>query len=476
MNIAEIIFEEAKRHPDKVAIVRKDSQISYMEMVGVSKMIAGALKQYGVKPCDRVAFLCNDGIEYVLFSLAILSLGAAIIPMDSMLSDSEKKLIPEKMEAQWLIAESSLSSLPTFGKILDLNNQKNLSKKFYFSKYEIPAEHREGYRYIQPAFIRFSSGTTGNSKGVVLSHETIYARIVAANKGLEITSSDVVVFSLSMSFHFVVSVLLFLYRGATILSCNLFMIAETLKRYRPTVMYGNPMDYYAILGSGEIYDDALKSVRLAVSTGVRLTPGLAREFYEFFAVRLTEAYGIIEVGLPFVHKQTGNFKTGFLGTPLPDFEVKCDSHGDVFLRGPGFFDAYFDPWIPYPLKKTDGWFHTGDVGTLDAKNCLTLKGRSTSVINFLGYKIFPQEVEDILNTHPDIAESLVCGKNNRLMDQTVHAQIVLKNPAKKLSANDIKDFCRPFLSGEKIPTSYTFVESLPKTLTGKLRRTGKFQD
>jgi long-chain acyl-CoA synthetase len=276
-----------------------------------------------------------------------------------------------------------------------------------------------------------------------------------------------------MSFHFVVTILLFLRKGATIVICGSPLpeaLINALKQHPITLIYASPIHYRLLTTSATVSPNAFKTLRLAVSTAVRLPEQVAKDFFNRFQIQLAEAYGVIEVGLPFLTRQTGEFRPGQLGRPLPAYTVRCAEDGTVHLRGKGLFDGYFSPWTPYPLRASDGWFDTGDLGELDSEGCLTLVGRIKAVINFAGMKIFPQEVEEVLNQFPAIAESLVMGEPHPEYGQLPCAQLVLAPGVQTLNERELLTFCKKHLATHKIPKSFRCVDQLPKTASGKLRR------
>ena len=335
-----------------------------------------------------------------------------------------------------------------------------------------------GYDAIAPAFIRFSSGTTGSSKGVVLSHRAILERTDAADRALAITPDDVVLWVLSMSFHFVVTILLFLRRGATIVLAQSPLpgaLVEGVRRRRGTFLYASPFHYQALAASGGLAPRELARVRMAVSTAMRLPPAVARLTLERLGLGLTEAYGIIEVGLPFVNREAGT--DGSLGRPLPDYELRLDAPddtgaGEILLRGPGMLDAYFSPWRTRSEILQDGWFHSGDLGRLDPAGRLSIVGRTKLVINFNGMKVFPYEVEDLLLRHPQVAECRVFGEPHPAYGQLPCAEVVLRGDADAGSAaRELRAFCFRNLAGYKVPKEIRLVTTLARTPSGKIRRT-----
>ena len=470
-NITRTIFEETAFLADKTALVEGKRRITYSLLAQAVTRLALALKKQGVRPLDRVAFLCPDSIDYVILSLSILSLDAAVVPIAPGLMTDERAALPEQMDAHFILSDAALS--PDAAGAVLRDETADLTRAFLLTPRNAVRPPPEGYETIRPAFIRFSSGTTGASKGVVLSHEAILERTDAANKGLCVTSEDTVGWVLSMSFHFVVTILLFLRKGATIVLCGDPLpgaLIDALQQHPVTLLYASPIHYRLLAVSGALTPSHFAPLRMAVSTAVKLPAQIAKSFFERFGVRLTEAYGIIEVGLPFVHRPQKPAADGLLGKPLPDYSVTLGAEGEILIQGKGMFDAYFSPWQPRLACQPDGWFHTGDLGEILSDGSLRLIGRCKAVINFSGMKIFPQEVEEILNQFPSVAESLVYGEAHPEYGQLPCAKIVLKEGVAPFDEASLRAFCRARLALHKIPKSFTCVPALPKTASGKIRR------
>jgi long-chain acyl-CoA synthetase len=470
LNMSDLIFTENHSRLNKIAIIEATRRISYRDLQATVEQVSDALKAHGVKPFDRVALLCHDSIDYVVLSLAVLKIDAAIVPIAPDLMSDERSSIPERMDVHFILSDAALSPEKTG---ITLPSSLKLDRTISLLPRAASQESREHYAAIRPAFIRFSSGTTGASKGVVLSHKTILERTDAANDGLHITEADTIAWVLSMSFHFVVTILLFLRKGATLVICGspiLDAMARALQQHEITLIYASPIHYRLLTTSPSVTTDHFKALRMAVSTAVRLPEQIAHDFFQRFHIHLTEAYGVIEIGLPFVHQQADSFCSGRLGKALPAYTVKCTPDGEVLIRGKGLFDGYFSPWTPYPLRQTDGWFNTGDVGELSSDGCLTLVGRRKAVINFSGMKIFPQEVEEVLNRFPAVAESLVYGEPHPEYGQLPCAKLVLTPGTKTVDERELLTFCRAHLTAHKIPKTFTCVDALTKTASGKIRR------
>ncbi|MEW6601170.1 MAG: class I adenylate-forming enzyme family protein [Nitrospirota bacterium] len=474
MNIFQTIKQETSTFQDRPAVIDGERRVSYQELISAADSLAVSMKNAGVSPYDRVALLCRDGIEYIAASLAVLSLSAVIVPVAVEHAEEEINGILESIAVHYLVFEPGSYSYAGADKLGPVNS---LEKELRILNRGPQKEPHNEYRGTNPAFIRFSSGTTGTSKGVVLSHEAIIERTSAADKGLHMTSGDTVLWVLSMSFHFVVTILLFLRRASTIVLCsNNFpgSLIDGISRHKGTFIYASPFHYNALTHMDSLPADSLRNIRLAVSTAMKLPENIARGFRAKFGFELSEAYGIIEVGLPFINLSDDQSKRSSVGKPLPDYEVDIKNSdsagvGRIFIRGKGMLDAYYNPWQNRNSILKDGWFDTGDLGRLDPDGFLTIVGRDKDVINFAGMKIFAQEVEEVINRFPGVRESYVYGEDHPLYGQLPMARIVPNDGAVVPSA-ELKKYCYRMLAQYKVPKGFEMVDDIAKTASGKIRR------
>jgi long-chain acyl-CoA synthetase len=339
----------------------------------------------------------------------------------------------------------------------------------------------EALAALNPALIRFSSGTTRQRTGVVLSHETLKARVEAANSGLRIGPGDRVVWILPMAHHFAVSIILYLLHGATTVIEESHLgddVYRAVAEHAGTVLYASPF-HYALLAGCESARPA-PSLRLAVSTAAPLPLGTAQAFLERFGLPITQALGIIECGLPIFNGRWAAEKPGSVGLPQPGYEMRLRAEnggdiadgesGELFLRGSGLADAYLVPWTPREQFLRDGWFRTGDLARVDPDGAVFLSGRSHSVINVGGMKCFPEEVEATLNSHPGVIESRVLPREHPALGTIPVAEIVPRDPAAPPKMGELISFCRARLSSYKIPARFVTVAAIPKTPSGKVQR------
>lgn len=473
VNIFAVICRETAAVPQQIAVIEGEERLSYGELLAATEQVATELGRQGVVPLCRVGLLAEDSIDYIVVSLAILSLAAVVVPVSPEQTAAERDAVIIGIELDFLLTEAQFAAA---GEGL---GEGVLRRRFLLARLGTRVAPPAEFARLAPAFIRFSSGTTGASKGVVLSHQTIVERTDAANQGLRINRNDTVLWVLSMSYHFVVTILLFLRHGATIVLCGQRFpeaLVEGITRHQGTFIYASPFHYALLTGSEAVAPESLRRVRMAVSTAMKLPLDVAEAFRTRFGFELTEAYGIIEVGLPFQRLTGGKEERSSVGRPLPGYELRIDHPdaegiGAISMRGPGMFDAYYVPWRTREEVCTKGWFATGDLGRVDSVGNLFIVGREKAVINFVGMKIFPQEVEDVLNQHPSVLESQVYGMPHPRFGELPAARLVLRDATTGGPALDeLRRYCYQRLTQFKVPKDFTFVTRLEKTASGKLKR------
>jgi long-chain acyl-CoA synthetase len=461
MNLTELLENSARRWPQKTAFVEDSTEISYAALAEKIDAFADKLKSLEFPPGLRVGLCFPNSVNYVALTYALWKINAIVVPVPTECPPEELSEIAATMELSAILSQKPLVQ------------SKPLASDLFFTKLN-PATPPDNHG-LNIAFIRFTSGTTSARKGVVLCHETIRDRVFAANKAFRITENDTVIWCLPMAHHFLITIVLYLNVGATVVFARHVTarpFLEAVNRWRGTILYAAPFHFSLLArdNSGAQID----SVRLAVSTTCALPQDVAEEFFKRFGKPLVPALGIIELGLVAFNSDDPRNRWNSVGRPLADFRVKIilpdeNGAGEIAVSGPGICDAYATPWQSRENILRDGWFITGDLGRLDADGFLFLLSRKTAVINLAGRKVFPEEIEAVLNRHPAIRESRVFGRVHSHLGEVVEAEIVLTTES--ANTENLSYFCREHLASFKIPTRFHVVPALPRTTaTGKIRR------
>jgi len=466
-HIAEEIFSRAKA--DRIAVIEGETEWSYGDLCQRSSDVAAKLRaEFDGIRVPRVGLRCPDGSGYIALAMGILRAGGVFVPIAPELTAGEREHLGATIALDFLLTSDGGRE----GEIAFQMERKHVAE---------PPVWAETLATINPAFIRFSSGTTGRSKGIVLSHESLRARVEAANAGLQIGPDDRILWVLAMSHHFAVSIILYLWHGATIVLPASHLASDILSsatRHRATVIYAAPFHYELLAGDGG--KTRWPSLRLAVSTTARLTPEVGTAFDKAFGIYPSQALGIIEVGLPFLNIPDPRTSPDSVGSVQPSFAfelrdpegnmVQPGGQGELFLKGPGLFDAYIEPWQERSNALVDGWFSTGDIARADVRGRIEMIGRNRSAISFGGMKFFPEEVEEVLCRHPSIAEARVYGSPHPTFGTVPSAEIVTAPGEPPLTAREILSFCKSRIARYKIPLEITFVDRIARTASGKIKR------
>jgi acyl-coenzyme A synthetase/AMP-(fatty) acid ligase len=340
------------------------------------------------------------------------------------------------------------------------------------------------------AFVRFTSGTTGAAKGVVLTHRDVLERTAAANSGLKLTHEDTILWVLPMAYHFYVSIILYLEAGATVLVSGDYLaesILDSAAQHRATFLYVTPM-HIRLLNSVPSSRTLPPSLQRVMSVSSKLNPQSARDFHTKYKIPVSQGYGIIEVGLPIMNIDDAAEHPEAIGRPVASFEamivregeeVRAEQQlrptqegetGQLAVRGPGMFSGYLNPPRLRPEIMRDGWFLTGDLAHRDSSGLIVLDGRTSSVIHVAGHKVFPEEVAAMLDSHPAVLRSRVFGKPHPQWGEAVYAEAQLRNGATApVTGEELLTFCRKRLSSQKVPVTVEFVSEVKMTSSGKVK-------
>lgn len=468
----DILNVSASARPTHPAIIDRHGECSYQDLALAASRVRDALRRVGAPEGAIIGVSLTQAREFLAAVFGILQARCVAIPIAPNISAMERVRLLTETGVAFVVftIDDERYNAPTtrvdgssllIGSILPEKRSRVLEL------------------YPDAALIRYTSGTTSLSKGVVVSRQAVVERAETSRELLEVGEDDRVLATLPLSYHFIASALSFVRAGATILDCAMFSPSETLAcgvHQRATMMYGSPLQYELISRTPEAR--SLVTLRRAISTSALVSRHTAELFESVFHRRLTQVYGVIEVGLPLWNVREDYSPTS-LGECQAPYESRIVSEdgvcvepgvvGELWLRGPGCFSGYLLGNEGGERRSRDSWFATGDLVTRHSSGEITYHGRKKSVINCGGNKVFPEEVEEVLVRIPGIVSARVSGESHPLLGSVVVAEVVLES-GQQPAVDAWRTRCYRELSGYKVPKEFRVVSSLPLTGSGKVVR------
>lgn len=474
--VYEILKDAASQWPDKPAIYDDHGMMTFAELYAESETLRLNLIDLGLTAGMGAGVKARNGRSFIIGIFAVVGCGAAVMPMSHQLKKAEIEDILS--EAKLHVLLDDMSGIPP---ILGIDEVIELKiESFAFSYTNVDRKLPFASHVEMPAFIRFTSGTTGKSKGVIVSHQSVIERIEGANKALELGPGDTVIWVLPMAYHFIVSIVLYVRFGAAIAVAKDFLaksIIDITNRHKGTLLYASPIQIRLL--SNDAGTEKMPSLKKVISTSAAISLDVCKAFKERFDTDVSQAYGIIEIGLPMINFVKSAEHPEAVGYALPDYTVEIldeDNNplpngciGHLAIKGPGMFDAYLLPPTPRNEVLQNGYFLTADYASKSDDGLIKVEGRAKSVINVSGIKVFPEEVEAILEMMPEIKLARISSSPHPLMGQIIEGELVL-NEGETINVEDVLTYCRKRLSTFKAPQRLRIVDSLPMTSTGKLQR------
>ncbi len=487
MNLARLGEDSLARFGEYPALAFEGRELTNADLQRAASRLAHGLRRLGVGPGDRVAVLLPNCPEVLESYAAILKLGAVVVPILFLLSPEEVGRILAHAGPQVAITSPDLAwKLESWGGRRVLVDGEAPGAVPY-------AELGRGQPETFPAVDRapddlavllYTAGTTGQPKGVALSHGNLVAnaRSVASLYELDRERWALAVLPLSHSYG------LTLMNAGALLGTRAVLlrwfepglVLETIQRYRVQQMSGVPTMFVHLLRYPDAERFDTSSVRVWGSGAAPLPLEIVEPFERRFGGVLLEGYGLTEAA-PVVaaHRLSGVRKLGSVGPPVPDVEVRVVDEagrplpagevGEVCVRGPNVMLGYYGMPEETARVLRDGWLHTGDMGRLDADGYLYLVERKKDLILRGGFNIYPREVEAVLEAHPAVAEAAVVGVPDLLMGEEVCAFVVLREGV-RVTAAELVAWCERRLARFKCPKQVRFVDRLPRSPIGKVLR------
>ena len=478
MNLADVLRGTAARHADRPAVtdVRSGRALTYGALARESERVSAFLARAGIEPGQRIGLVAPNATAYLPAAFGLLAAGGCLVPIASNLTRAESERIACDVELHGVL------SWPEAAPLEGAHDEQTLADGecagFRFAWLDRDAAGPPGFAATNPAFIRFTSGTTAESRGVVLSHEATSARVQASDRVLRFGEDDRVFWVLPLAYHFAVTIVAYVRAGAHVVLAPDSLphaMLSAIRELAPTVLYASPLHFERLAAVGD--GAKIEGVRVCLSTSAPISPLVIDRFESAYGVPVGQAYGIIEAGLPCINVRADGTPPTSVGRPVPGYGVRVftddgreaapGASGEIGLRGDGLFSAYYAPWRRLPEIARDGWFMTGDIGRFDRSGALYLEGRTKAVIFVAGLKFFPEEVEECINRFPGIRESRVYGAPHAHLGQVPQAEIAAHGP---LDLEDLRAHCATYLSPYKVPLEFTVVDAVARTPGGKLLR------
>lgn len=524
-NLGKLLQHAAEQFPSNRALYFLGTTYTYTELLQAAYRFANALRStFGIAKGDRIAIMLPNCPAAVISYFGTLLAGGIVVQTNPLYKEHELKhqlgdsgvrlivtldLLYNRIQAvrphtrlEHILIASIAGDLPwPKSWLYPLKQRKDgLHTRIPYNRQNIhPFKKVLANAPPTPicetvdaksdtALLQYTGGTTGISKGVMLTHYNLianaYQNIHWSYKS--VTGKERFLAALPLFHVFGLTVLMnqaALRAGEMILlpRFEAETVLKTIHRKHPTVFPGAPTMYIALLNHPGVEQYALSSINVCVSGSAPLPIEVQERFEALTGARLIEGYGLTEAS-PVTHANPiwGRRKIGTIGIPFPDTDaaiVDSDTGeelppgeiGELVVRGPQVMAGYWNRPEETAKVLKDGWLYTGDMGTMDEDGYFAIVDRKKDVVIASGYNVYPREVEEVLYEHPSVQEAVVAGVPDAYRGETVKAYIVLKSGYAATGA-ELEAYCRERLASYKVPRAYEFRAELPKTMIGKVLR------
>lgn len=520
------IFEESFRdYSEHSAFVNMDRQMSFAELDSTSQSIATFLQQtLMLKQGDRVAIMMPNLLQYPVVLLGVLRAGMAVVNINPLYTSKELQHQLNDSGAKAIFVVSNFAKtleeivattdvehvvLSGIGDELTLikRNMVNFVIKYVkkmVPKYKLPDaySYREAIKlgkkgnYVRPiispednAFIQYTGGTTGVSKGAKLTHQNMISSLMQADGFFSCIMSNgnetvITALPLYHAFALTVNCLYFIkVGGQNILITNprdIPAFIGTLKKYPFSYFMGLNTLLNALLANEKIREVDFSFLKITLAGGMATQQSVAEKWEKLTGTVVLEGYGLTECA-PMVcvtPHNTSKFN-GSIGIPLPSTEIRLrkdngaiidqlNCAGEIEIKGPQVMSGYWNNQAETDLVMEDGWFKSGDIGLFDDDANLRIVDRKKDMILVSGFNVYPNEIEALVSSMPGVLECAVIGTPDAQTGERVKLFVVLKNHGVTIKL--IKEYCKQYITGYKRPKDIEIVTDLPKNNVGKVLR------
>jgi malonyl-CoA/methylmalonyl-CoA synthetase len=431
-----------------------------------SNRLARVLADRGFTTGDRLCLQLPNSLEVIELFLACVKLGVIFVPIN---------ILYREREIEHIVRDAGPKAVIGAGELPEL-----VRAAVSAGSRPRPPVLLEG---DTPAAIVYTSGTTGASKGAVLTHNNFVANALNLITCWQITSADRLLLPLPL-FHvhgLGNGIHTWLISGCRMCLLERFEHQKTaaiLTEFRPTLFFGVPTIYVRLLETPPAMAREIgAAMRLFVSGSAPLAPQVLEDFRTLFGHTILERYGMSETLMNMSNPYVGQRRPGTVGFPLPGVSVRLVNSdgieiaegetGEIHLRGPNVFAGYWNRPDATQAAFADGWFRTGDLAIRSPDGYYTLVGRRSDVIISGGFNIYPREIEEFLTEQPEIAEAAVVGVPDRLRGEVPVAYVVMRSV---VDSAELETRCRSALASFKTPRAFIAVGKLPRNAMGKIQK------
>ncbi|MFA5399975.1 MAG: AMP-binding protein [Dehalococcoidia bacterium] len=517
ITLLDVIADTTREMPDHTFMYFKGRYFSYKEASRLFEIMASALIANGVKQGDRVATMLLNTPQQLIAAFGTMKAGAIFVPLNPLYNEDELVHALTTVDAEIIIVWDLL-----YANIKKVQSRTKLKKVIATSleDYMLPEAKKphtvqlekgdvwmdefmdkhakDPAPVVKPrmddtAIILFSGGTTGAPKGAMLSFRNMAAVGLQTNswnkQGL-ITHDDYTMALMPLfhayGFNGVIASSLCVRSPLAVVANprDLDDVIDTIRKVRPGSMPGVPTLFIGLMAHPEVAAGKVDftCLKYCLSGAIPLMVETKQRWEAMTGAPILEAYGLTESTVVFtVGPLKGQWKEGAVGLPLPDVIIKFvdvadpdkelpyGEEGEVVGKGPQIMQGYWNNPKGTAEMIRDGWLYTGDIGYMDKDGYLYLTSRKKDLIKPSGHQVWPKEVEEILTTHPAVAEACVAGIPDPKQVEAVKAWVILR-PGQNVSAEELQSFCKDKLTAYKVPKFIEFRDALPKTLVGKILR------
>ena len=492
MNLARLSENRLLEQGERVVIIFEGREIKNVEMMQASKKLAAALKNLGLERGNRVILQMPNCPEVLQCFSAVWRIGAVIVPINYLIGEEETAYIYQDSGAKVVI------SSPAFLPKIRAGQKKAPGIKTVILRDDDVPPGTLSYRWIvekspeepdiaemeddEVAALIYTAGTTGRPKGVIHTHQSLYANAKMQHDSIALPDglTSISVLPLCHSFG-IASMNTGLFRTGRIVLLNSFdleAIFSSIEKYQTAIMAGVPTMYVYMLLYPQPKKYNLSSMKYWISGSAPLALETWKKFKEVFGFEIIEGWGLTEAGANnSVNPFDGIKKVGSIGLPMKGTGMRIaddqgktlapGQQGEILIRGPQLMKGYWHKPEETAETLRDGWLYTGDVGYVDEDGYFWITDRKKDLIIKGGENISPRTIEEVLFTHPKVSEAAVIGMKDDVYGEDIKACVVL-NPGETATAEEIIEFCRTRLTNFLLPKEVIFLQSLPKNLVGKV--------